>query len=219
MLHRSIHEILPRQRLADLVSLELVWQPHILLFKDGFARVKQRDGPIFPSLIYLRIDFIYLTYGEMDHAVGLVWPYEDKNLLSKRLHQRLYPEIDDMLSRIVPPTTDVLVTCPKWAYYELTDLYLVEKQGRERTKLQRADIEGLKCWRETPKKNGRLLDDRTVEGGTCTEPVREGFWVHIPPRDAQIDYGCKWTIYPCLLKLANSLFKLATTGIVTSCTT
>jgi hypothetical protein len=139
----------------------------------------------------------------MDHAVGLVWPYEDKNLLSERLHQRLYPEIDDMLSRIVPPTTDVLVTCPKWAYYELTDLYLVEKQGKERTKLQRADIEGLKCWRETPRKNGGPVDDRTVEGGRCTEPVREGFWVHVPVGDARIDYGCKLTIYPCLLKLTN----------------
>ncbi|CAM1502359.1 Fc.00g043430.m01.CDS01 [Cosmosporella sp. VM-42] len=203
---RSIQDIIPRQRLANLTSLELLWDPEQLPLSLGFTsdsksnRQDQLDGsrPIFPSLLYLRICFKRLTYGRVDHATDLVWPYPRLEL-ADRLHNRLLPTVDCLLERIVPPSTDVTLSCAKWDWYELIDLHLVEKQGKERTKPQRADIEGLKCWREVPRTTSGLsigigATTSTLPSSAAIEEaqpknLREGYWIHMCIEDVHLESG------------------------------
>jgi hypothetical protein len=188
VLMRSIQDVIPRQRLADITSVELVCKPKQLPLDLGFtgnynSQHQLYAGPIFPSLRYLRISFKRLTYGEIDNALGIVWPYKSKEILSHRLHDHFLPELDRLLERIVLPSTDVTVTCSKWDWYVAIDLFLMKKQGKEGTKLQRADIEGLKCWRSTP---------RRIEDASGVEGRRKGFWIHMCLEGVNLDDGSKF---------------------------
>lgn len=189
VLLRSIQDIIPQPRLSEMTSLELVWKPKEIPLSEGFVSGDQPSPiPIFPSLVYLRICFKRLVYGAVDEATGLVWPYESKALLADTLCNHTLPTIDRLLERMVPPTTDVTVSCSKWDWYEAMDLKLVESQGVEKTKPQRADIEGLKCWREMPRKDGE-------ESAEETDIPRRGYWLHMPIEDVHLDQGSK--VFAC----------------------
>ncbi|KAI5457176.1 hypothetical protein BGZ63DRAFT_84652 [Mariannaea sp. PMI_226] len=193
VLLRSIQDIIPRPRLADMTSLELVWKPKELSLSEGFvsdnassSKVDTCSTFIFPSLVFLRISFKRLVYGDVDEATGLVWPYENKSLLRDKLLNHTLPMIDRLLQKLVPPTTEVTVSCSKWDWYEAIDLKLVEQQGIEKTRPQRADIEGLRCWRETPtcENGGSKMDEEKDQ-----EKPRRGFWIHMPIEDVHLDSG------------------------------
>ncbi|KAK7431371.1 hypothetical protein QQZ08_002142 [Neonectria magnoliae] len=168
-------------------------------YRQTESELSQPKPLIFPALKYLRITFKRLVYGEIDEATGLIWPYESKALLADKLHNHLLPTIDRLLDRIVPPSTDVTISCSKWDWYEMIDMTLVEKQGKEKTKTQRADIEGLKCWREIPREeNG---PDETITPGAAPDEarigdyerksLREGYWIHMPIEDVHLNQGSK----------------------------
>ena len=188
VLLRCIQDLIPRQRLADMTSLELVWKPKQLPLRLGFTGRKGSppfEAPIFPSLRHLRISFYRLVYGEIDEATGLQWPYESQDELSRALHERLFPEIDSVLERIAPPSAEVVVSCSKWEWYEVVDLHLLEKQGPAKTQLQRAEIEGLKCWRETPRRTSAAEAEDSQQ-----PPVqRDGYWIHMCFEDVHLDSG------------------------------
>ncbi|UNI17758.1 hypothetical protein JDV02_004078 [Purpureocillium takamizusanense] len=189
ILLRCIQDLVPRQRLSEMTSLELVWKPKQVALRQGFTGRKGSPpfkAPLFPSLRHLRISFHTLAYGEVDEATGLEWPYESAEVLSRALHERLFPEIDGLLERIAPPSAEVLVSCSKWEWYEVIDLYLLERQGEAKTRLQRADIEGLKCWRETPKATS---DDADVESLERPATRRDGYWIHMCFEDVKLDSG------------------------------
>ncbi|OBT61190.1 hypothetical protein VE03_08689 [Pseudogymnoascus sp. 23342-1-I1] len=122
--------------------------------------------------------------------LGIVWPYEDK-VVSDRLHNHFFPQVDRLLERTVPPTTDVTVTCSKYDWYVETDMFLLEKQGKEETRMQRADIEGLKCWRNTPRQV-EDVSDRALENALGVEGRRKGFWVHICIGEVHLDRGVSY---------------------------
>ncbi|KAH6889136.1 hypothetical protein B0T10DRAFT_47503 [Thelonectria olida] len=185
VLLRSIQDIIPQPRLSEMTSLELVWKPKEIPLNEGFisqdppnSTSQSISTPIFPSLIYLRISFKRLVYGAVDESTGLSWPYDSKALLAEKLHNHTLPMIDRLLERIVPPTTDVTVSCSKWDWYEAIDMRLIEEQGVEKTRPQRADIEGLKCWREVPRKEDQESDN-----------PRRGYWIHMPIEDVHLDQG------------------------------
>ncbi|OBT92884.1 hypothetical protein VE01_08935 [Pseudogymnoascus verrucosus] len=71
-----------------------------------------------------------------------------------------------------------------WDWYVAIDCFLMEKQGKEETRMHRADVEGLKCWRNTP---GRIEDvsDGVLDSGV--EGRRKGFWIHICIYDVELD--------------------------------
>ncbi|KAF7558432.1 hypothetical protein G7046_g5729 [Stylonectria norvegica] len=200
---RGLQDFIPKERLSELASLELVWKPKKLPLELGFTGNSQgaaqslslKRFPLFSSLLFLRISFQRLTFGEIDHATGLVWPYEDTSELSDRLHNHLLPTIDRLLDRIVPASTDVTISCSKWAWYEQIDLKLVEQQGKEKTKPQKADLEGLKCWREIPRKpqdkdvTTTITATANMPGGETsdTSDKRQGYWIHIPVEDMKLD--------------------------------
>lgn len=183
ILMQSIQDVISWQRLQDITSLELVWKSELLPLELGFTGSNNSPSklpatPIFPCLRILRISFQKLVYDEEDYSLGIVYPYEDKKILSHRLHDHLLPEMDKLLQRIVPPTTDVTVTCSKWDWYLEIDLFLMEKQGKEETRMQRADIGGLKCWRNTPRRF-EGVSDRALEDALGVEERRTGFWIHV----------------------------------------
>ena len=97
--------------------------------------------------------------------------------------------MDDLIHRIAPARADVTVSCAKWDWYELIDLALLESQGKEATRMQRADIEGLRCWRIIPIRRSTVSDD--VEAGLPSAQSREGYWIHIPIGDVRFDNWCK----------------------------
>ncbi|CAG9936313.1 unnamed protein product [Clonostachys rosea f. rosea IK726] len=185
-------DIMTPNVLSHITSLELVWNANQVPLALGFTGQaaskshKRQTEPLFPSLQVLRITFASLTWGELDAATGLNWPYRSKDTLASRLETRLFPDIDALLDRIVPPSTDVTISCPKWIWYEVTDLALVEKQGKEATRPQRADIEGLKCWRKTP--STATGGDKGLEEASGS-PFRAGFWIHIPVEDVNLGTG------------------------------
>lgn len=193
LLHH-LPDIMTPNVLSRITSLELVWNATQVPLTLGFTGQaaskshKRQTEPLFPSLQVLRITFASLTWGELDAATGLNWPYSSKDTLASRLQTRLFPDIDALLDRIVPPSTDVTISCPKWIWYEVTDLALVEKQGKEATRPQRADIEGLKCWRETP--SAATSGDKGLEEASGST-FRAGFWVHIPVEDVNLGTGSK----------------------------
>jgi hypothetical protein len=172
-----------------MTSLELVWKPKEISFGEGFISQYQTiRTPIFPSLVYLRISLKRLVYGTVDEATGLVWPYDSKALLAEKLHNHTLPTIDRLLERIVPPTTEVTLSCSKWDWYDVIDMRLIEEQGVEKTKPQRADLEGLRCWREVPTKEG----DRDIKAADQESEIpRRGYWIHVPIEDVHLDQGGK----------------------------
>ena len=192
ILMQSIQDVISWQRLQDITSLELVWKSELLPLELGFtgsdnSPPKLLATPIFPCLRILRISFQRLVDGEEDYSLGIVYPYENKELLSHRLHDHLFPTIDTLLQKIVPPTTDVTVTCSKWDWYLEIDLFLMEKQGKEETRMQRADIEGLKCWRNTPQIIEDVVSDRALENALGVEGQRTGFWIHVCIDEVHLD--------------------------------
>lgn len=192
VLMRNMPELFPSQILAGIRSLELVWQPKDLPLADGF-RLNQTNSkpqqPIFPSLMYLRIAFKRLVIHEVDYATNMVWPYDSKRLLSERLHNYFLPQMDSLVNRIAPATAEVTVSCAKWDWYELIDLHLLEKQGKDATKMQRAEVEGLKCWRVIPIRRSIVSNDPEV--AVPHPESREGYWIHIPIGDVRFDNWCK----------------------------
>ncbi|KAF7547201.1 hypothetical protein G7Z17_g7897 [Cylindrodendrum hubeiense] len=203
---RTRSDVIPQQSVSKLTSLELVWKPKELPLrlaftsqrKPGSQSIPTSAEPIFPALVYLRITFERLVHREIDEATGLIWPYETKALLADKIHNNLLPTIDRLLDRIVPPSTEVTISCSKWDWYEVIDLALIEKQGKEQTKPERADIEGLRCWREIPReKDGQDSTATTTtsngaqDGESEVKGLREGYWIHIPIEDVHLSQGIK----------------------------
>jgi hypothetical protein len=50
----------------------------------------------------------------------------------------------------------------------------MEAQGKEKTRMQRADIEGLNCWRNIPQRR-EDASDRQLENALGAERQRKGF--------------------------------------------
>ncbi|OBT82462.1 hypothetical protein VE02_08788 [Pseudogymnoascus sp. 03VT05] len=72
-----------------------------------------------------------------------------------------------------------------WDWYKAADLYLMEKQGKEETRMQQAEVEGLKCWRNTPRRTENISDS-VLEDASGVEGRRKGFWVHICVYDVKL---------------------------------
>jgi hypothetical protein len=185
-------ELFPTHILAHIRSLELVWQSGDLSLLDGFCSATSKrkyQQPVFPYLTHLRIAFKQLVIHEVDAATNLIWPYDNKRLLSERLHNFLLPQLDILINRIAPSTAEVTVSCAKWDWYELIDYQLLESQGKEATRMQRADIEGLRCWRTIPVR--REITSTDSEKGLPPAQSREGYWIHIPIGDVRFQNWCK----------------------------
>lgn len=56
--------------------------------------------------------------------------------------------IDRTMERIAPPSAEVTLSYPNWPDYTAIDITLAEKQGMERTKLQKDSTSSIRCWRE-----------------------------------------------------------------------
>lgn len=190
VLIRAMQDLISRQRLADITSLELLWETKLAPLSMGFTGfANSRDKlpaarPLFPGLRVLRISFKRQVNDDEDYTLGITLPCRHKILLDHGVHNFFLPEVDKLLERMVPHTTDVTITCPKWRWYEAIDLVLLEKQGKEETRMQRADIEGLKCWRNTPPRTNMPpsiwdVSDRALEDAAGVEGRRKGFWVHV----------------------------------------
>ena len=84
-----------------------------------------------------------------------------------------------------------MVTCPVWDWFVVLDLKLLEEQGAEVTRMQRADVEGLKFWRKTPRGGGKMDEIRGEEGEGSGDGrrKRDGYWIHVELKDTQLDYG------------------------------
>ncbi|TWU76000.1 hypothetical protein ED733_007080 [Metarhizium rileyi] len=184
VLMKSMSDLFAGHILANIRSLELVWQCKDLPLVEGFcSRPKDLkcQQPVFPHLVYLRISFARMVIHEVDPVTNIVWPYDNKRLLSERLHTSFLPQIDDLIDRIAPLTTEVTISCAKWDWYDLIDLALLESQGKKATRMQRADIEGLRCWRMIPIR--RSISSEDSEPGLSSALGREGYWIHIPIGD------------------------------------
>jgi hypothetical protein len=191
-----MQDLVSPQIVTMLTSLELVWSHLELPLSEGFTGLKtsksgnsNNNGPIFPSLVYLLIAFKTLVHGDLEGATNLVWPYSSEKELANKLHNSLYPTIDKLLERMVPPSTDVTISCPKWDWYKQTNAILVEKQGFEATKSQRAELEGLKCWRITPALLNNTSYGTMTGDAASSKPIRQGFWVHIKREDVHLSGG------------------------------
>ncbi|KFX93072.1 hypothetical protein O988_07011 [Pseudogymnoascus sp. VKM F-3808] len=183
---RAMQDVIPWQRFQNIASLEFVMKPNLVPFDVAFTSSRDSAGrrsgkPTFPGLKFLRISFPTPTVNQEDWALGLVWPYADEDIFSRRLHDSLLPEMDRLLERIVPPTTDVTMSC-SWEWYSAIDVVLRAKQGKEETRMQRADLGGLKCWRNTPRRVGDL-SSRALEDAQGVEGRRKGFWIHVAVED------------------------------------
>ncbi|KAK2590143.1 hypothetical protein QQS21_012172 [Conoideocrella luteorostrata] len=194
VLHKNMSALFPSYLLARISSLELVWQADETPLREGFLPMDNSSGgtgPLFPRLVHLRLAFKRLTIHEVDPVTDLVWPYDNKRLLSERLHGVVLLQVDELVNRIAPPSAEVTLSCAKWDWYELIDMSLLEKQGKEATKMQQAEIRGLKCWRVIPKSTTGSSTD--VEAATPSEG-REGYWIHMPFDEVRLTraYGYDW---------------------------
>ncbi|VUC26138.1 unnamed protein product [Clonostachys rosea] len=171
-LMHSLHNLIPTPRLSDMVSLHFEWDPHQLALADFLTDHGRKSGtgddqrpgpPIFPALAFLRITLARPTYGAHDDMTGLVWPYENREELGRRLLHRFLPTVDALVCRIVPPSTEVTLSLSPWERYAAVDYQLVAIQGKERSKPRWSEFGGVKCWREIP----------TKEGDTP-----RGYWLH-----------------------------------------
>ncbi|KFX96544.1 hypothetical protein V490_03297 [Pseudogymnoascus sp. VKM F-3557] len=183
---QAVQDVIPWQRFQTIASLEFVMKPNLVPFDVAFTSSRDSERrrlgkPTFPGLKFLRISFPTPTVNQEDWALGLVWPYADEEIFSHRLHDSLLPEMDKLLERIVPPTTDVTMSC-SWEWYAAIDVVLRAKQGNEETRMQRADLGGLKCWRNTPWRVGDV-SGRALEDAQGVEGRRKGFWIHVAVED------------------------------------
>lgn len=184
---------------SSITSLELVWDAKALPFSDGFIGFPEKrsgkkarppsTGPIFPSLLHLRLSLRMWSNAKIDHNTGLDSSYPNKRELVEKIHSYTLPAIDSLVDRIAPPSTDVALSCPRWDWYSNIDLVLVGRQGLETTKPQRSEMEGLKCWRDvttTRNLDAGAVTDGELEDGTGTNRcTRQGYWIHIPIQDVK----------------------------------
>ncbi|CAH0048171.1 unnamed protein product [Clonostachys solani] len=209
-LHQNLQKIFSKATLSLLTSLDLVWDPEQLSLASGFvgeneANVShQTRPPVFPSMIRLHISFRGGNDIQRDEALGVDWRYRNKEQLSQALNNKVFPTVDSLVQRLVPSTSDVTFQCPNWTWYKLMDSFLVENQGLKATKLQRGDLGGLKCWRQT---TAELLAPSiySCEIRHCsgTEEAENssvsGIWVHIGSKDIQLGNNTTYDHARCKL--------------------
>lgn len=185
---RSIQDVLPREALFCMTSLELVFDLDRVPFDEAFRttskkRAREHSSPLFPSMANLRVAFSKSSRNAS--SLGL-----DRNDLhwteiKKALLGQLFPMIDDFLERVFPSTTDVVISCPSWNWYSAIDLVLIDQQGKDTSKAQHSGFKGTKFWRQSPAHevispgNGNV---QALEEGTQPKPLRTGFWVHSSDR-------------------------------------
>lgn len=169
-----------------MTSLELVWDIDGAPLNKRFATDSEELGryqpTIFPSMVSLRFSF-----GEFS-ATEALEGIEDENAPTSRISDflltKLFPDMDDFIHRIVPATTDVTISCPKWDWFKASFDAVNAAQGEDVSKLQEANIGGAKFWRKTPREeditisSAPLPDEVTLEEGTGPRMKREGFWIH-----------------------------------------
>lgn len=111
---------------------------------------RSEKTPIFPSLVHLRLALDpFVRDQESLNDFGLPNPlWDDTALTARRLQESFYPRMERLLDRIAASTADITLTLSDWELYERIDMDLVERQGLEKTRLQRSEYGGLKCWKE-----------------------------------------------------------------------
>ncbi|VUC24472.1 unnamed protein product [Clonostachys rosea] len=180
ILLRSVQRIISPVLLSSLRSLELVWNPDELAFDLGFNSHHEDESgimrsPLFSSLAHLRISFLFDRKGSSYERVA------DDPMIMER---KIFSKLDVLLDRIVPSSTEVIVSCPVPETYENILFQWSKIHGNEIPSPKQADIGGLMIWRPriAPKADrGRDLE----EGGF--DSLRTGFWIHQPTWMAGFD--------------------------------
>ncbi|KAK7216809.1 hypothetical protein V2G26_004812 [Clonostachys chloroleuca] len=192
VLLQGAHDIISPFKLSMIRSLELSLDgynvrlaqvllgvsPNRPISSLGASASREASKPLFPSLAFLRLllksDQRFLD-DDLNNSLKQLG-YGRKNT-EERLLTFTLPSIDHLLNRIVSPKTDVTVTFREWIFYSLMDLKSAEMQGLDVTRLQRADIGGLKFWRKIPYSG---FEQQTSDDNTLLKnKPREGYWVHI----------------------------------------
>ncbi|KAI9155006.1 hypothetical protein HJFPF1_07568 [Paramyrothecium foliicola] len=188
---RGIQDVLPYENLSMIVSLELEWDRNRLPLRlgfNGYAKASSPKDSIFPSLQFLRLKLSHLPTRSRAHKI------EDSSRLSQygqlagsradAVHDVL--ALDDFFEAImIPPAAHVTVSRENWPWFVAVRGILLQKQGAEATKSQRApDIGGLMCWREM---HGISDHDRTESITRSVESADKlkGYWLHVPEKLVQ----------------------------------
>jgi hypothetical protein len=188
---RRIPDLLPERVLRNITSLEVAWPADLRMYEGfrsrrirGRPRLSFDEEPAMPSLAHLRICYnLDLPVGSVNPAMMLPTfaRYDDQpETLDYALQWHFLHPVVGVIEKICPKTTDVTVSLPSWKWYKIVDKSLIASQGMEETKPQRAEMEGLKCWK---------ICNRGRSGER-----RRGFWVHIegPKVDLSTDEGRKY---------------------------
>ncbi|CAH0054086.1 unnamed protein product [Clonostachys solani] len=187
-LHRSIQDVLPQQALCNMTSLEFVWDLDRVPLDEAFRtaskkRAREHSSPLFPSMTNLRVAFSKSSRDAS--SLGLDRHDMHWTEIKKALLGQLFPMVDDFLERVVPSTTDVVISCPSWSWYSAIDLILIDKQGKDVSMAQHSSFGGTKFWRQSPRHevtSPQTRDVQTLEEGTQSETLRTGFWIHTSDR-------------------------------------
>lgn len=163
VLIRTFHSIISSQMRTQLSSLTFSWDLKKVSLGQSFkfqtltVWSSSSTKPLFPSLRYLRLaldPFPRVTESIFAPPGFPNPPRVDKRMMRRRLYEEFYPGFEALLDMVAPVAAEVTLTLSDWDLYECIDLDLVNKQGREKTSLQRSEYGGLKCWKERVSRNG-----------------------------------------------------------------
>lgn len=155
----GIQNIMSSNIISMMTSLDIVFDRAVVDLNEAFTGLPPTLGIkstheagkfTFPSLQQLRICFVE-TRQFTDPWTGEYLPsgadFRNRDVMT----MDALPELDGLVQRIVPPSAEVTVSCPRPHWYLEIRNNLVSQQWHVKTQSQAAELGGQKCWREIPK--------------------------------------------------------------------
>ncbi|CAH0057152.1 unnamed protein product [Clonostachys solani] len=180
LLLRGFPELISSNVMSHITSLKLVINPQKLplrhVFIGHFDRSRARQltpqKALFPLLSHLHI---WLSGPEYE-LLGLA----DADALEAASHnpRDIYspPDLDVMIIRLAPATTNVTVTCPFSLWYRSVEADHINSQGKEWTQERGSEYGGVEFWRQMPV-GGQL--PKTTEEWQAAKKNGRGYWIHL----------------------------------------
>ncbi|CAH0047712.1 unnamed protein product [Clonostachys solani] len=197
VLIQDINNFLTLNVLSMITSLELVWKLEEFTVEEAFsghaATVPSYRSSIeypsvtFPALRHLRIAFKRLIRSNKLFGIelGLGYNFQQRQEETERIYEYFLPKLDCLLSRIAPPTAEIIISWADWRLYSYFDLKLLEVQGKEKTRMHEPNIGGMACWRELPCLMSNSIPGTVDHEYHSQQVARNGYWLHVAEPDLE----------------------------------
>ncbi|VUC35587.1 unnamed protein product [Clonostachys rosea] len=182
----GIQDVMSSNVIGMMTSLDIVFDRGVVELAKAFTSLPSRFGIksiheagkiTFPSMQQLRISFVEISQFTDPWTGDYTTDTDHRNRNVMTLGT--LPKLDALVQRIVPPSAEVTVSCPRSHWYSEIENALIAQQGHPRTQSQPSELGGQRCWREIPNidRGTQVIANSSVEA-LLDDTLIAGYWIH-----------------------------------------